>query len=425
MKSILLRVAIDKGCGGVLAPIHDDGSFHYIPIPEDVSTSSKVTYKNTTDVFGNNLSDFVPNKTKEMNIHFDPDFESFSYGEPSRPKLSQLLTLEKGDRLFFYAGLQPSCIHDLHSRIFLIGFFSVKDVLYFSNLQKEDYIGHIEKYGKNAHFFRNLPDKELVVVLGDKKKSRLFKKAVPLSDAGLNHPYTLPDLSGIGYSGSLLRAVGHKLDEEGTVILNDWIEEGPASLVNDSTSLFCYTVKSDSGFAPNPNGGYLTLACQEPQLRKLAKKGDWLLGFHAEGNASKGICFLARVSETLSFEDYFQDKRFKGKKIRMDPDGDNIYSLKNVNQYKQVVNRHHGIDQIKEDTSTDKVLVCSLFYYFGKKGRNWGDSKNLDLGLHGFHRITSKEYIQKIIKRITANNRLGIHSIPADVGFVNYLSKWC
>lgn len=425
MKSILLRVGIDKGCGGVLAPVHDDCSFNYIPIPENISTSSKATYRNTNDTFGNVLSDFVPNKTKEMSLHLDPDFESFSYGEPSRPKLSQLLTLEKGDKLFFYAGLQPSCIHDLHSRIFLIGYFTVKQVLYFSNLKQKDYIGYIKKYGRNAHFFRNLPDKELVVVLGDKKRSRLFKKAIPLSDAGLNHPYTLPDLSGIGYRGSLLRAVGHKIDEEGTIVLNKWIEQGPASLVDDSSSLFCYSVKSDSGFAPNPNGGYLTLACAEPELRKAAKKGDWLLGFHSEGNGSKGICFLSRISETLTFDEYFCDERFANKKIRTDPDGDNIYSLKRVNEFKQVVNRHHGIDQIKEDTSVDKVLVCSLFYYFGKKGKNWGPSKNLDLGWNGLHRITSKDIIQEIVEIITKNSRLGIHSIPANAGFINHLSKWC
>lgn len=42
MKAMLLRVGIDKGCGGVLAPIFEDGSFEYIPIPEsDPETRKK------------------------------------------------------------------------------------------------------------------------------------------------------------------------------------------------------------------------------------------------------------------------------------------------------------------------------------------------------------------------------------------------
>ena len=150
MKSLILRVAIDKGCGGTLAPIQDNGSFSYIPIPETVSTSTTKTYDNSVDSEGSLLAEFVPNKTKEMSLHFDPDFESFTYGEPSRPKLSQLLTLEKGDRLFFYAGLQPTSIHDRLSRIYIIGFFVVEQVKYFSNLKVEDYEELIKKYRNNA-----------------------------------------------------------------------------------------------------------------------------------------------------------------------------------------------------------------------------------------------------------------------------------
>lgn len=39
MKALLLRVGIDKGYGGCLAPIFRDGSFEYIPIPERRATS--------------------------------------------------------------------------------------------------------------------------------------------------------------------------------------------------------------------------------------------------------------------------------------------------------------------------------------------------------------------------------------------------
>jgi len=426
MKSLILRVAIDKGCGGTLAPIKDDGSFSYIPIPETVSTSTSKTYQNTIDADGNLLSEFVPNKTKEMSLHLDPDFDAFSYGEPSRPKLAQLLSLEKGDKLFFYAGLQPTTIHDRYSRIYIIGFFVVEQVKYFSNLKIEDYEELIKKYGNNAHFYRNEPDTELVVVLGNKEESKLLDRAVPLSDAGMNHPYTLPDLKDIGYTGSLLRAVGHKINEEGTNILNNWIDQGPASLVDSSTSLFSYTMTSDSGFAPNPNNGYLTLACCKPVIRKVAKVGDWLLGLHSKNSKSKGICYLARVSETLSLDEYYRDKRFINKHVIFDADGDAIYQLKGVDKYEQTVNRHHGLDKLLSDTSSDRVLICSLFYYFGRDGKNLGRHTNLfSLGLRGHQKITSEVDISSFVRSISSKFRNGIHSVPANINYINSLSKWC
>lgn len=47
---MLLRVGIDKGCGGALSPIFKDGSFEYIPIPElDHDTRETRTYQNTSE----------------------------------------------------------------------------------------------------------------------------------------------------------------------------------------------------------------------------------------------------------------------------------------------------------------------------------------------------------------------------------------
>lgn len=50
--------------------------------------------------------------------------------------------------------------------------------------------------------------------------------------------------------------------------------------------LFSYVVAEDRGFAPNPTGGYCTLAnckCRHEGIRwrnivELAKVGDWIVG---------------------------------------------------------------------------------------------------------------------------------------------------
>ena len=105
-KGLLLRVALDKGSGGALAPIFEDGSFEYIPIPENKETSISSTYSSTLGRSKEPLSKFVPIKYTDSQIHFDPEFETFTYGEPARPKLNQLLSLQKkAPSLLIYADL--------------------------------------------------------------------------------------------------------------------------------------------------------------------------------------------------------------------------------------------------------------------------------------------------------------------------------
>lgn len=65
MKAMLLRVGIDKGAGGALGPIFEDGSFEYVPIPEDDPESIEDrTYKNTIGRAGKPLSTYLPKGIK-------------------------------------------------------------------------------------------------------------------------------------------------------------------------------------------------------------------------------------------------------------------------------------------------------------------------------------------------------------------------
>ena len=43
--------------------------------------------------------------------------------------------------------------------------------------------------------------------------------------------------------------------------------------------VYVYIVPVDDGAAPNPYGGVCTLAICKMNLRKIAKKGDWIIGF--------------------------------------------------------------------------------------------------------------------------------------------------
>lgn len=78
-------------------------------------------------------------------------------------------------------------------------------------------------------------------------------------------------------------------------------------------ALFCYIVTCDSGFAPNPFWGYMTLACCKPQIRRSAEVGDWVVGLSPKKSGNR-IIYAMRVEEILPVDDYFKERRFQNKK---------------------------------------------------------------------------------------------------------------
>ena len=105
---VLLRVGIDSGCGGIQGPLYKDGTFEFVCIP-DRKRVSVHTYGNMVGRDGKPLSSYFPESRRkrmaEQHIHVDPEFETFTYGDPTTPKRS-LQHLQAGDFLVFYCGLQ-------------------------------------------------------------------------------------------------------------------------------------------------------------------------------------------------------------------------------------------------------------------------------------------------------------------------------
>ena len=100
----------------------------------------------------------------------------------------------------------------------------------------------------------------------------------------------------------------------------------------DGPKLYSYVVAHDHGFAPNPYHEYCTLACCKPRIRGDANIGDYVIGTAsiAKGKDDCHVVYAMRVTEVLSFDQYWSDKRFQIKKPRFDGDevlhrGDNIY----------------------------------------------------------------------------------------------------
>lgn len=180
MEALLLRVGIDKGCGGALSPIFRNGTFEYIPIPEsDPETRERRTYQNTSGRTNRPLSNFLPSKICQNKMHFDPEFETFTYGDHSSKRKS-LLKLDKNDLLVFYAGLIPYQ-NDMHlNALYIIGYFVVENVVDFNELSEEEKLKFCNLYSNNSHVkCDDLND--LVIVEGNKNKSKLLDKAILIS----------------------------------------------------------------------------------------------------------------------------------------------------------------------------------------------------------------------------------------------------
>jgi hypothetical protein len=82
------------------------------------------------------------------------------------------------------------------------------------------------------------------------------------------------------------------------------------------------------------------------------------------------------VSETMTFDQYWADRRFLCKRpnligSRMNAYGDNIYSRGGDGQWMQL-DSHHSLSggevnpvNLSDDTQTNRVLIASEFWYYG------------------------------------------------------------
>jgi len=134
--------------------------------------------------------------------------------------------------------------------------------------------------------------------------------------------------------------------------------------------IYRYILTTDDGTAPNPFDGYYTLAICKPDIRRTARKGDWVLGFRSR--AHDRLIYAMEVSETPAFEEYWRDKRFRRRRPGdATVPADNIYKPMatigpdGVPQFKQVRNPSHGEDQQERDLRGKRILVATRFWYFG------------------------------------------------------------
>lgn len=68
--------------------------------------------------------------------------------------------------------------------------------------------------------------------------------------------------------------------------------------------LFTYIVAHDAGSAPNPFGGICSLALCKPMIRRVAKAGDWVVGFASAAEKESRIVYCMQVEHSLPWAEY-------------------------------------------------------------------------------------------------------------------------
>lgn len=191
-------------------------------------------------------------------------------------------------------------------------------------------------------------------------------------------------------------------------------------------SIYAYKITRDYGFAPNPFGEYCTLACCKPHIRKKAIVGDWIIGTGAiENNLLYHLIFLMKVTEKLSFQEYWNDKRFNYKKPIMNGSlkqihGDNIYFNEN-NIWFQLDSHHsfyNGIlndENLRQDLSGEFVLISDCFVYLGEQNIKV-PKKYVELCPTNRHRdyitVRNMELAEEFISSILNEYKMGIIGTP-------------
>lgn len=149
-----------------------------------------------------------------------------------------------------------------------------------------------------------------------------------------------------------------------------------------SVRIYSYVIEHDLGFAPNPFHGVCTLAACKPRIRETAQEGDYVIGTgSAKPELRSHLCYWMRVSEIITFDEYWNDLRFLRKRPVMRGSllqryGDNIYhidpSTKNYVQDDSFHSYPNGVlckKNLERDTGrTDRVLVSFDFTYWGRLG---------------------------------------------------------
>lgn len=192
------------------------------------------------------------------------------------------------------------------------------------------------------------------------------------------------------------------------------------------SKFFAYKLVRDYGFAPNPFNDICTLATCKPDIRKSARVGDWVFGIGSVALECLGhLIYAMKVTEKLSFNEYWTDERFTCKRPIMNGSlktmyGDNIYHYSGNQLFQE--DSHHSkkdgsinLKNVSKDTGADAVLISDHFYYFGNNHFTIPNEYASNFFLNPRNVVGwDEEPSKSFISWLESNYILGYHGDPID-----------
>lgn len=133
------------------------------------------------------------------------------------------------------------------------------------------------------------------------------------------------------------------------------------------TRIYRYILDSDTGMAPCPQNGLISLGVCKPQIRKHARKGDWVAGFMPGSEHRSELVWAGKVSETLTQDGY---------RKRLPDRRDAIYGRDKSGEYqKHLCGYHCDLAQQKRDRDNPVLLFDQASArYFGRAPEHLPDN---------------------------------------------------
>jgi hypothetical protein len=183
VRALLLRVGLDKQSAGAYGPIFEDGSFEYIPKPAENESAARVTYNQRLGRKRLPLAVYLPRTLKNAALDENPDFEACRFCA-ARSLRTYFSPLRSGDLLVFYAGLQPFHADTYRIGLYVIGYFTIEDVV------ASDDLFQVEAQRCSNHIVHSHAKSSdtggFALIIGDEDHSKLLDAAVPLANPLVN-----------------------------------------------------------------------------------------------------------------------------------------------------------------------------------------------------------------------------------------------
>ena len=132
--------------------------------------------------------------------------------------------------------------------------------------------------------------------------------------------------------------------------------------------VFSYVVATDTGVAPNVDGGVCTVCLCKPEIRRNAVVGDWIVGLWPMP-ARFRLTYVMRVARKLTMRDYHDCGEFDQKKPDRSQTPDNIYEPDPPFGLRRRADApawlHPTPAQARKDVGGRNALVADRFWYFG------------------------------------------------------------